>query len=110
MAQVALAWVISKPYVSSVLAGASRVAQLAENIACLDIQLTQAQLARLDNHFAGGTYVRRPVGAALAVTCAAWRLASLPALTWGGVPYREQPRCRERGQAVVVCARFYPFG
>ncbi len=30
------------------LVGAGRVAQLAENIACLDVELTQAQLARLD--------------------------------------------------------------
>ena len=48
MAQVALAWVARRPGVSSVLVGASRVEQLAQNIASLDIVLTPDQQARLD--------------------------------------------------------------
>ena len=48
MAQVALAWVAQRPGVSSVLVGASRVEQLGENIASLDIAFTPDQQARLD--------------------------------------------------------------
>jgi aryl-alcohol dehydrogenase-like predicted oxidoreductase len=48
MAQVALAWVAGRPGVSSVLVGASRAAQLMENIAALDIRFTPDQQARLD--------------------------------------------------------------
>jgi aryl-alcohol dehydrogenase-like predicted oxidoreductase len=48
MAQVALAWVTSRPGVSSVLMGASRPEQVTQNAASLDIVLAPEQLARLD--------------------------------------------------------------
>ena len=48
MAEVALAWVAGRAGVSSVLIGASRVEQLHQNIAALDIVLSDAQQARLD--------------------------------------------------------------
>ncbi len=48
MAQVALAWVVNRPGVSSVLIGASRAEQLRENVAALDIELSTEQKARLD--------------------------------------------------------------
>ena len=48
MAQVALAWVAARPGVSSVLIGASRVAQLEQNIASLDIRFTEAQQQQLE--------------------------------------------------------------
>ncbi|PAU76115.1 aldo/keto reductase [Halomonas salipaludis] len=48
MAEVALAWVVNRPGVSSVLVGASRVVQLSQNIAALDIMLTREQQGRLD--------------------------------------------------------------
>ena len=48
MAQVALAWVANRPGVSSVLTGASRPAQLKENVASLETVLTPEQQARLD--------------------------------------------------------------
>lgn len=48
MAQVALAWVAARGGVASVLVGASRPAQLMENIAALDIVFTADQQARLD--------------------------------------------------------------
>ena len=48
MAQVALAWVARRPGVSSVLIGASRPDQLAQNIASLDIELTPEHRARLE--------------------------------------------------------------
>ena len=48
MAQVALAWVAARRGVASVLVGASRVEQLQENIAALDIVFSAEQQARLD--------------------------------------------------------------
>jgi aryl-alcohol dehydrogenase-like predicted oxidoreductase len=48
MAQVALAWVVNRPGVSSVLMGASRPEQVRENIASLDVVLASDQQQRLD--------------------------------------------------------------
>lgn len=48
MAAVALAWVAQRPGVSSVLIGASRPKQVEENVASLNIELSAAQIARLD--------------------------------------------------------------
>jgi aryl-alcohol dehydrogenase-like predicted oxidoreductase len=48
MAQVSLAWVTGRPGVSSVLMGASRVEQVRENAASLDIVLSPDQRQRLD--------------------------------------------------------------
>ncbi|SEM11011.1 Predicted oxidoreductase [Pseudoxanthomonas sp. GM95] len=48
LAQVALAWVAQRPGVSSVLIGASRIEQLTQNIASLDVVLTPDQQQRLD--------------------------------------------------------------
>jgi aryl-alcohol dehydrogenase-like predicted oxidoreductase len=48
MAQVALAWVACRPGLSSVLIGASRVAQIEENIGSLEIVISPDQKARLD--------------------------------------------------------------
>ncbi|RYD29222.1 MAG: aldo/keto reductase [Lysobacteraceae bacterium] len=48
MAQVALAWVVARAGVASVLVGASRPEQLRENLAALDIVLTGDHQARLD--------------------------------------------------------------
>lgn len=48
MAEVALAWAATRPGVSSVLIGASRAEQLAQNIASLEVALTSEQQARLD--------------------------------------------------------------
>lgn len=48
MAQVALAWTVAREGVGSVLIGASRVDQLGENIAALDVTLSPDQRARLD--------------------------------------------------------------
>lgn len=49
VAQVALAWLLIKPQVSSVLLGASRMSQLDDNLAAVDLVLTDEELARLDN-------------------------------------------------------------
>lgn len=48
MAQVALAWVARRQGVSSVLIGASRLEQLDQNIAALDVALSTDQQGRLD--------------------------------------------------------------
>ena len=48
MAQVSLAWVAARPGVSSVLIGASRPDQLTQNIASLDVTLSEQHLQQLD--------------------------------------------------------------
>ncbi|WP_185984557.1 aldo/keto reductase [Aureimonas mangrovi] len=48
MAQVALAWAVSRPGVASVLIGASRAAQIEANVAALDLVLSPDQLERLE--------------------------------------------------------------
>jgi aryl-alcohol dehydrogenase-like predicted oxidoreductase len=47
-AQVALAWVVNRSGVSSVLIGASRVDQLVQNVASLEIKLSDDHLKRLE--------------------------------------------------------------
>ena len=47
-AQVALAWALGRPGVTSLLLGASRAAQLADNIAALDVRLTPEHQTILD--------------------------------------------------------------
>ena len=47
-AQVALAWVLGKSSVASMIVGASRVEQLQENLKALEIRFTPEQKARLD--------------------------------------------------------------
>ena len=46
--QVALAWATAQPGVSALLLGASKVAQLHDNLASLDVQLSPEQLHTLD--------------------------------------------------------------
>ena len=47
-AQVALAWLLAKPYVSSVIVGASKLAQLEDNLKSVEIKLREADIAELD--------------------------------------------------------------
>lgn len=47
-AQVALAWVLSKPFVSSVLLGANKLSQLDDNLGAAALRLTKQELATLD--------------------------------------------------------------
>jgi aryl-alcohol dehydrogenase-like predicted oxidoreductase len=49
VAQLALAWLLSKPYVSSILLGASKVSQLEDNLGALQVQMTPAELKDLDD-------------------------------------------------------------
>jgi aryl-alcohol dehydrogenase-like predicted oxidoreductase len=46
-AQVALAWILKRPGVSSILVGASKLSQLESNIAATDIRLNDVQMKRL---------------------------------------------------------------
>jgi aryl-alcohol dehydrogenase-like predicted oxidoreductase len=48
VAQVALAWLLHQPVVTSVLVGAKRPEQLRENIGAVDVQLSGDDLAKLD--------------------------------------------------------------
>ena len=48
MAQVALAWVLSRPSVSTVIIGARDEAQLRQNLGAVGWALTTAQVAKLD--------------------------------------------------------------
>ena len=48
MAQVALAWLMGRPGVTTILLGASRADQVATNVAALEIGLTDDQRGRLD--------------------------------------------------------------
>jgi aryl-alcohol dehydrogenase-like predicted oxidoreductase len=48
VAQIAIAWLLSKRAVTSVLLGASKLSQLEDNIGSADVTLTQAEIAELD--------------------------------------------------------------
>ena len=48
VAGIALAWVLAKPFVTSVIIGAKRVEQLQENLAAVEVQLTAEELKQLD--------------------------------------------------------------
>ena len=47
-ARIALAWLLSKPVVTSVLVGAKRLNQLEDNLAAVDLVLTEDEIRRLD--------------------------------------------------------------
>ena len=48
VARVALAWLLAKPHVMSVIIGAKTVEQLDDNLAAVGLELTPEELARLD--------------------------------------------------------------
>ena len=56
MAQVALAWQLSKPYISAPIIGATRPGQLTDAIGALSLQLSEAEIAALE-----APYVPHPV-------------------------------------------------
>jgi aryl-alcohol dehydrogenase-like predicted oxidoreductase len=47
-ARVALAWVLAKPFVTSIIIGAKRLEQLNDNIAAVDLKLTPDEIKKLD--------------------------------------------------------------
>jgi aryl-alcohol dehydrogenase-like predicted oxidoreductase len=48
VAQIALAWLLAKPYVTSVIMGASKMSQLEDNLKATDVQWRAGELAQLD--------------------------------------------------------------
>ena len=51
VAQIALAWVAGAPGVTAPILGASRIAQLEEAVAALDIRLDAAERAQLEEPY-----------------------------------------------------------
>jgi aryl-alcohol dehydrogenase-like predicted oxidoreductase len=49
VAQVALAWLLAKPHVTSILLGASKISQLDDNLGSVDVQLSAAEMKELDD-------------------------------------------------------------
>ena len=52
MAQVALAWVLSKPVISAPIVGPTKVHHLTDAVAALDLVLTDDEVASLEEHYA----------------------------------------------------------
>ena len=50
-AQIALAWVLSKPGVSAPIIGASKLYQLEDALGALEIKLTPEEIRRLEQHY-----------------------------------------------------------
>jgi voltage-dependent potassium channel beta subunit len=50
-AQLAIAWILRRPEISSVLVGATKVSQLDENLGALDVALSEEALTALDGIF-----------------------------------------------------------
>jgi len=48
VAQVALAWLLAKPAVASIIIGASKMSQLQDNLAALKVRLTETEMKELD--------------------------------------------------------------
>jgi len=48
VAQVSLAWLLSKQVVSSIIIGATKLSQLEDNLKAVDVKLTDAEIAELD--------------------------------------------------------------
>ena len=48
VATIALAWVLAKPFVTSVIIGAKRIEQLVQNLAAVDVALTVEEIKQLD--------------------------------------------------------------
>ena len=48
IATIALAWLLSRPLVTSVILGARTIEQLDDNLSCTAIELTAQELASLD--------------------------------------------------------------
>lgn len=81
IAQVALAWVLANPAVSSVIVGASKLAQLDDNIAAARLQLTSDELTQLDKttrpEMQYPAWVTRAIDAPIAAALAATPTSSM---------------------------------
>ncbi|HQZ00251.1 MAG TPA: aldo/keto reductase [Propionicimonas sp.] len=52
MAQIALAWVLSKPAITSPIVGATKTHHLGDAVAALDVKLTDEEIRHLEEHYA----------------------------------------------------------
>ena len=52
VAQVAIAWLLAKPVVASIIVGASKVSQLEDNLGALRVRLSNAEMQELDERTA----------------------------------------------------------
>ena len=52
MAQIALAWVLSKPVISAPIVGPTTIEHLTDAVAALDLELTADEVASLEEHYA----------------------------------------------------------
>ncbi len=50
-AQIALAWLLHKPYVTCPIIGATKMHHLEELVAALDIKLSEEEIAQLEAHY-----------------------------------------------------------
>ena len=50
-AQVALAWVLHQPAVTAPIVGATKPQHLTDAVAAVDLELSDAELARLEEHY-----------------------------------------------------------
>jgi aryl-alcohol dehydrogenase-like predicted oxidoreductase len=50
-AQVALAWLLSKPVITAPIVGATKLTQLTEALAAVEIKLTPDEVARLEEPY-----------------------------------------------------------
>jgi aryl-alcohol dehydrogenase (NADP+) len=50
-AQVALAWVLAKPFVTSPIVGATKPAHIDDAVAAVDLELTDDEIARLEEPY-----------------------------------------------------------
>jgi aryl-alcohol dehydrogenase-like predicted oxidoreductase len=48
VARIALAWILTRPFVTSVIIGAKNTDQLKDNLAATDVKLSSEQVALLD--------------------------------------------------------------
>jgi 1-deoxyxylulose-5-phosphate synthase len=51
MAQIALAWVLSKPVVACPIVGATKPHHLSDAVAALDLSLTDAEITALEDRY-----------------------------------------------------------
>jgi aryl-alcohol dehydrogenase-like predicted oxidoreductase len=56
MGQLALAWILRRPEITSCIVGATRPSQIEENAAASGFELSEAQLARIDEIILPVTY------------------------------------------------------
>jgi len=95
-APVAVAWVLSRPQVSSAIIGASRIEQLEENVKALDVKLTEADWREAEAAIAGGASAASGPRSVAPGKPAATAEAVRPAADAGSRGTRAQPAPRSR--------------